>query len=72
MQVLADIRMVLVFHHVRDNRALREVVLALSVQGKSTLSPKEDPSPRSLGTVPTLASEYHHGRFHKRLELIVT
>ena len=40
-------------HLVRDAHAHRKVMLALSVQGKSMLSLTEDPSPRSLGIVPT-------------------
>ena len=40
-------------HRVHDFQAHRKVMLALSVQRKSMLSLTEDPSPRSLGTVPT-------------------
>ena len=59
-------------HLVRDAHAHRKVVLALSVQGKSMLSLTEDPSPRSLGIVPTLAYEYRHRHSHELPELTST
>ena len=55
VRMLAGVLEVSLVHHFRDYRAHRKVVLALSVQGKSMLSLTEDPSPRSLGIVPTLA-----------------
>ena len=55
VRMLAGVLEVSLVHRVRDDRAHRKVVLALSVQGKSMLSLTEDPSPRSLGIEPTLA-----------------
>ena len=53
VRMLAGSLEVSLVHLVRDAHAHRKVVLALSVQGKSMLSLTEDPSPRSLGIVPT-------------------